>query len=578
MRLLPQVNGSIVKSSMADSKKELLIIIDCFALIHRAFHAFPDSLVTSEGETVNAVYGFASLVMDVILKFKPQHAICVFDPPGPTVRNEMFVDYKANRGPADEVMIKQLPRIREFIDYLGIPLIEVAGYEADDVIGTLADRYETMAGHETVIVTGDRDMFQLVDEETSVYLAGGSFSKSKLYDRAGVIEKMGVAPEHIIDIKALEGDSSDNIPGVRGIGKKGAVDLVQEFGELNNIYANIEHIGKRHQQKLVDHQEMAQLSRKLATIIRDVPISFEFSEAKFGTFDADELRGLFMELEFRSILRKLDELVGEYKIEVGSLFNPHKQPQSDIEIANWEGEHLDGEVYVYLQVSDSDAIDKKVERLYILVGEQFLEVQPERTEQFEAAIGDLEIVVGNDIKSLVQLFGTPKEWWDLTLIGAIISGGAFKPVFDDLIEKFSGHKVADLTPAQVLFNQRDIYKSQYKKLQEEPGLQKIIDLEMHLIPVVGEMERSGLFIDKVELFKLSEKIDKLIDVTEQEIFADVGHEFNIASPKQVGEVLFGERGLPGGKKTKTGSYSTSERVLKNLITADPSCREDTEVS
>jgi DNA polymerase-1 len=215
-------------------RDQTLLLIDCFALVHRAYHAFPPNLRISDGTLVNAVYGFTSLLLDVLIKFRPSHVVAVFDSAGPTVRHQEYGAYKATRREPDEDFLAQLPLVEKVLLTLDIPLLAVKGFEADDVIGTI-DKRHSGAWARTIIVTGDRDLFQLVDDDTFVYLAGSSFSKSQLYDREAVRAKMGIYPEFITDLKGLQGDASDNIPGVYGIGEKGAVSLLQRFGNIENL-------------------------------------------------------------------------------------------------------------------------------------------------------------------------------------------------------------------------------------------------------------------------------------------------------------------------------------------------------
>jgi DNA polymerase-1 len=333
---------------MSLNRDKTLLLIDCFALIHRAYHAFPPSLQLPDGTQVNAVYGFTSLLLEVLAKFEPSHVVAVFDAPGPTVRHQDFGQYKAHREKPDDDFVVQLPLVQEVLKAFDIPLLSVSGFEADDVIGTI-DKRHSGKWAQTIIVTGDKDLFQLVDDDTFVYLAGSSFSQSKLYDREGVKEKIGVLPEYVIDLKSLQGDPSDNIPGVRGIGPKSAIELIDMYGHLDEILKNIDEIPSKHKQKIVNDQEMAQLSRKLATIITDVPVSFDFEgDAKFGTFDPSDLERLLTHFQFNSLRGKLVKLIEKYGVEKktdGAVLTLFSTPAK--ELKTWEGSLGGKNVYMY---------------------------------------------------------------------------------------------------------------------------------------------------------------------------------------------------------------------------------------
>jgi DNA polymerase-1 len=552
---------------------QTLLIIDCFALIHRAFHAFPDSLVTRKGELVNVSYGFTSLVIDTILKFKPTHVICVFDPPGPTIRNSQFADYKANRGPADEGMIGQLPRVREIINLLGIPLLEVQGYEADDVIGTLTAKYERKEGNRSIIVTGDRDIFQLVDANTNVYLAGSSFSQSKIFDTAGVKEKMGVLPTQIVDFKGLAGDASDNIPGVPGIGAAGAATLISQFESLDGIYKRIDEVPNRYKQKLIDGHELAYLSQKLAQIIQDVPLSFDFEVAKFGEFLPDRLRELFVELEFKSLLTKLTKLVEQCqpapaKPTAQQDFFTIDQTQSEL-FQRWDGEPLVGDLFVYFTITGEDPPTKKLQSMYILNADKAYMVDEADYQKLFAAWKQARLISA-DIKSLYQICaGDLDDYYDIVIADSVISGGLVRARLDDVLLKVIEKDIAAAQPGEILHAFKSIYQAHQLALQTDENYRRIVELELKAIPAVARMELVGIKIDKVQLDLFGEQLDTQIVELQSSIYKDVGHEFNIGSPKQVSEVLFAERNLPGGKKNKGGGYSTNERVLRDLVSVDP---------
>ena len=305
----------ITKNSKTPVKSEeilrgkKLILIDGNAIIHRAYHALPP-FTTKKGELVNAVYGFASTLLSVISEFKPDYVVASFDLAGKTFRHEKFEDYKANRVKGDDELYAQIPRVKEVVKAFNIPIYEQAGYEADDVIGTIATQISALGGNsteniETIIVTGDMDTLQLINATTSVYTMRRGLSDSVLYDSEKVFERYGLTPDQIIDYKALRGDPSDNIPGVKGIGEKTAVTLLQKYLTLDGVYENIEEIKGAVKEKLSRDKVQAYLSKELATIALDAPVEFELEKAMLHDFNRETIVKLFSELNFFSLIKRL---------------------------------------------------------------------------------------------------------------------------------------------------------------------------------------------------------------------------------------------------------------------------------
>ncbi|PLX22032.1 DNA polymerase I [Candidatus Parcubacteria bacterium] len=303
--------------------KEKLIIIDGNALIHRSFHALPPSIQTKKGEPTNAVYGFTSVLIKAIKDFSPEYIVLTLDKKGPTFRHEEFSEYKAKREKAPDELYSQFPRVKEIAKAFGVPIFEKSGYEADDLIGTISKT--TDGTIDKIILTGDMDTLQLIDDSTKVYTMSRGMSDSVIYDETAVKEKYGIGVEQVIDYKALRGDPSDNIPGVRGVGEKTAVEIIQKFGNLDNLYNYLE--GKKEKidksilkndldnvfterikNLLIEHKEDAILSKSLATIKLDVDIKFDLEKARFGNLELDKILELFSELEFKSLLPRVQEL------------------------------------------------------------------------------------------------------------------------------------------------------------------------------------------------------------------------------------------------------------------------------
>lgn len=280
-----------------------LVLIDGFAILHRAYHAFPKSLTTRSGELVNAVYGFTRMLLKAIEDLNPKYLIVAFDTLKPTFRHKEFIGYQAQRPKMDEEMENQLVRVKQVLEALGISSLAVEGYEADDIIGTLVKQ----AGKkkvETVIVTGDKDIMQLVEKTTRVYAPVRGFSEAKLFGKEEVKELLGIKPNQIVDYKAMVGDPSDNYPGVPGIGPKTAVQLLKEYGRLEEIYKNIKKIKPLIAHKLMEGRESAMLSRKLATIVRDAPVELDLKKCEMEKINRERGIKIFEELEFKSLVGK----------------------------------------------------------------------------------------------------------------------------------------------------------------------------------------------------------------------------------------------------------------------------------
>ncbi len=292
-------------------KKEKFVIIDGNALIHRSFHALPPTMATKDGEVTNAVYGFTTVLIKALREFKPAYVVLTLDKKGPTFRHKQYKEYKAKRIKAPDELYDQIPRVKEIASSFNIPIFEKQGFEADDLIGTLTK--EVDGDIEKIIVTGDLDTLQLVDKNTKVYTMSRGLSDSVIYDEKEVKKRFGLKPEQMVDYKALRGDPSDNIPGVRGIGDKGATELLKNFKTLDGIYKNIksEKIKDRTRNLLIEHKEDAYMSRDLATIKCDVLIKFKLKEAHFTGFKQEDIFQLFSELEFKSLLSRAKELMGQ---------------------------------------------------------------------------------------------------------------------------------------------------------------------------------------------------------------------------------------------------------------------------
>lgn len=280
-----------------------LVLIDGHAILHRAFHALPP-LTTSKGEPTGAVYGFTSILLRVVHDLRPSHLLVTFDRPTPTFRKKIYKEYQSNRPKAEEVFISQIELVHKLLKSIGIPIFEKDGYEADDIIGTITEKVKK-TDIEAVIVTGDRDILQLVDDKVKVYMPVKGLSESKLYGRAEVEEKFGVAPQFVADLKALMGDASDNYPGVAGIGPKTAATLINKYNSIDNLYRHLNDLGGQIKEKLEKNKDNAVLGKTLATIIKNVPLKLNLQSCQLIRLDRPDVRQLFEEFEFRSLIPRL---------------------------------------------------------------------------------------------------------------------------------------------------------------------------------------------------------------------------------------------------------------------------------
>ncbi len=285
-----------------------LVLIDGNAIMHRAYHALP-LLTNSQGEPTQAVYGFVAILLRVIEDLKPTHMAVAFDMPGPTFRNEMFAQYQAQRPAMEVELASQIDKIHRVVSAMHIPIYEMQGFEADDVIGTIAQKAQKEKIHDVVVVTGDRDLLQLVNHKVKLFMPVKGINEGKLYGKTEVEQRMGVNPAQIVDLKALMGDASDNYPGVAGIGPKTAVNLLHKYGNLANIYKNLKNIRNVSlRKKLENGKENAFLSQRLARVATDVPVKFKLNSARLGDLLTDEVIEVFGELGFKTLIKRLSQM------------------------------------------------------------------------------------------------------------------------------------------------------------------------------------------------------------------------------------------------------------------------------
>jgi len=586
---------------MSAAARKRLYLIDASGHIYRAFYAIPE-LTTSKGLPTNATLGFTNMIRKLLREQKPDFVAAAFDPPGPTHRHEAFEDYKASREETPEDLIKQIPYVRRVCEALRIPILEIEGYEADDVIGTLTRR-AAEAGIDVVIVSEDKDLLQLVDDGVTMF---AERQGRVTYDRERVEDKYGVPPESIPDLLALMGDSVDDIPGVKGIGVKGAQMILQEYGTLESAIEHAAEITKmKYGEKLEANADLARLSKELATIHTDLPLELDLDQLRLDEPDRKLARELFSELEFRSILEEFTES-GIEDVEYRTLRDAddlaaaldaardagrlsvdlettHEQPMlaDMVGVAlSWEPGHG-----AYLPLAHSTLGAHNA----MSVEEALEELAPVLTDRSIELIGqnfkyDLIVLQRNGVSGIEPRFDTMIASYLLhpTRTGHGLDGLAL----DYLGVKMTPFKeiipTKDATFDQVPVNVATTYAAEDSDVTlrlcdifapelEATGLGELFrDLEMPLLHVLAEMEMAGVRIDSDYLAEMGVELQGQLDELSEQIYAAAGEEFNLNSPKQLAEVLFDRLGLPaGGRTAKTGSRSTKAEVLEKLAVDYP---------
>ena len=606
------------------SKNKTFVIVDAMAMAYRAYFAFISRpLTTKSGEPTSAVFGFMNQLVKVLEDHKPDYIAVATDSKEKTFRHKMYKEYKATREAMPEDMIPQIGRIKQIVELLNIPLYIKPGYEADDIIGT-AVKLAEKKGMESFAITPDKDYMQLVTERVKIARPGRGNDDVTIYDVAKVKETYGFEPKQMIDYLALVGDSSDNIPGVRGVGDKTATPLIQKYGSIENLYKNIDKIEKAGvKKKLEENKENAFLSKELATIQCSVPIEFDFDKAKFEKPDFDKLREVFIELEFKNLFtrllkiyetNKVDE-IKEEELSDSKTFDKSKSKYklvSNIKDAKALAEILKKKS-LFAFDTETDSLDQFDLRIVgasfsSKAGEgYFVAIDPGQKKEFadgkeRVSVDDFvkifkPVLENKKIKKVCQNgkydiavmrgLGIKVEnfYFDTMIAGYIIDADQ-KHGMDDLSEKYLNYKPISLkellgqkidptkiydVDAEELSNyaaeDADITYQLYEILEKEIKKEKLeriaYDVDFPLVPVLEEIEHEGIKIDKTTLEKFSKELQKMIDDYTKKIYKSAGEEFNISSPKQLQVILYEKLGLTSGRKTKTG-YSTDARALEYL--------------
>ena len=560
-----------------------IAVIDGNSLMHRAYHAVPPTMNAPDGTPTNAVFGFCSMLFKFIETAQPDGIVCAFDAGKPKFRMEALEQYKAQRPPMDDELRVQFPVMESLLEAMNIPVVKVQGWEGDDILGTVAARDEAR-GYETLLVSGDKDVNQLVTDLTHVVTTKKGITDVVIYDPDTVQEKYGITPAQFPDYLGFMGDTSDNIPGVPGIGPKSAQKLLEQFGSMEGVYENLDKLKGKQLERIRDNRDLAFLSRKIATIVTDLDFELDVDEVSWPSFETQAVIDAFGAIRFSAHLEKLLRIVGGESTHVAESFDVQEaveggQARSLIAGALEEGrrvglafskpaqESLFGsELTLAVATGDACGIvegDEAVELLARIVKEgafAALDVKALLHEVFPVDSAEDAMI------EVADLFAA--DGFDVALAAYVIDSSAGKYPLDALVENYCAAAVPDAhddreavaIEAQIVAALVDILQA---KLEEDGVLAVYRDIDAPLIPVLALMERNGAPINTEKLGELGASTQTEIDALKEQIFSLAGEEFNVDSPKQLGHILFEVLGMPHGKKNKSG-YSTDAQVLKKL--------------
>ncbi len=543
---------------------EKLVLIDGNSLINRAFYAMP-VLSTKNGVFTNAVYGFMNMFFKMMGDIKPTYVAVAFDLKAPTFRHKMYSEYKGTRKPMPEELRPQIPLLKETLKLMGVTVIEKEGSEADDIIGTIAKHTKI----QTVIITGDKDSFQLVDDETEVHFTRRGITDVDVLNNKNFQEKTGILPQQVIDLKALMGDASDNIPGISGVGEKTALSLVQTYGSVDELYKNVDELKGKLKEKIVQGKESAYLSKALATIDADCGVDTDVSKMKFSLPLPTEVKNKFIELEFKSLYRK-DELFvkdsnesAPIPTEVKILTIADTSSLKNIDFSNSKSLYIGTDKACLF-----DGTNEIIVKIRTNLFEEGVNLSDAFTSLMPIFNGNSSLVVFSkkELRHLLNNSGFGKisaPMQDISIMKYLADFSGKDERVDEVIQEYG---LSLNTPAFSLYT---IYNVLNDKLANENMLSLYQDVELPLADVLFDMEDSGFKIDTSALSETGEKYRKLISELENQIRELAGEPtLNVNSPKQLGEVLFEKLTLAKGKKTKTG-YSTTAEVLEKLEPLHP---------
>ena len=591
-----------------------LVLVDGNSIMNRAFYGIMGSrmLTTKDGTYTNAVYGFLAILFKLLEDVKPEYLVVAFDLKAPTARHKLYEGYKANRKGMPDELAEQMPIIKDILRAMNIDIIEMEGYEADDVLGTLS-RYGEKQGLEVTILSGDRDTFQLATDNITIRIphTKGGKTETDEYNREKIIEKYGLEPKQLIDVKGLQGDSSDNIPGVPGVGEKTALSLIQKYGSIENLYDKLEKgeddLKGKQKEKIEQNKDLAFLSKTLGTINLEVPISDTLEDFKVEEWDKEKVYNLFKKLNFKRYIERFSLQSGESdnseqeKDEIENLKIVDKSLDEIIELVKKQKQMI-----FYLETKTDEnpekIIKEKMSSIAIYDNANKEAIFHNFSEENEIQVLK-EILEDKEINkigiNLTKTYILLKQvditldgiYYDISIASYILNPSNNKLEIGNLIERFleidtSKFETKEKTTQINLFDEmpsieqdkekcgkysyiiskiKDITE---KKLEEINALKLFYEIDMPTVEVLSDMQWNGMYVDEKELEEFGQELRGKLEILTKEIYEMAGEEFNINSTKQLGEILFEKMKLPVIKKTKSG-YSTDVDVLEKLKKQDP---------
>ena len=574
---------------------EKILLIDGHSILNRAFYGLPE-LTNAEGLHTNAIYGFLNILFRIVEEEKPDYLTVAFDLHAPTFRHKMHADYKGTRKGMPQELREQVPVMKDVLMAMGITIVAKEGYEADDLLGTLAKKSEAR-GMDVTVLSGDRDLLQLASKHICIRIPKTRFGKTTIEDyfEENVKEKYQLTPAQIIELKALMGDSSDNIPGLPGVGEKTATKILLEYGTVENAWKHVEELKpNKAKNAFLEHYDMAILSKKLATINIDSPIEYDWESARIGEFYTKEAYEYFKELEFKNFLSRFEEGAEPAKIavsfqnvtdftEADALFEKLvKEPELGIEVLR--------EAHQFLGLGLAWNNKEKEEVETVCIFPQGFLTESYLMDQVQKLCEKVEMIDALDVKETISEISkvSHKKVFDAGIAAYLLNPlkssytyddiakeylGEMLPAKEDLIGKLSYTKAMSEKEAKEEEVAKSICYMAYTALRSRKALMEALennnmkalfeDVELPLLFTLSNMEKEGIRVNAEALKEYGSQLEVKIKALESQIYEEAGEEFNINSPKQLGVILFEKLQLPGGKKTKTG-YSTAADVLEKL--------------
>ena len=587
---------------MEESNLQNIVLIDGNSILNRAFYGTMTTklMMTEDGTYTNAIYGFLSIMFKIMEDIEPEYMVVTFDLKAPTHRHKLYDQYKANRKGMPNELASQMPILKEILKAMNIKVIEKEGYEADDILGTLA-KWGQSKGLDVTILTGDRDSFQLVDKHIKVRIPHTTKGKTETEDYTveKVLEKYELPPKKLIEVKGLAGDSSDNIPGVPGVGEKTAINLIKEYGTIDKLYKNVDKLKGKLKEKIEQNKDLAMLSRTLGTIDTNAPIEKNIEEMKIKDWNQEEIVKIFTKLKFNRFLDRFN-LKKEKKREELDLDFEELKNENESELI----EEITNTKKLYYYIISEENLEEEVIKQKI-VGITVYSIEKNKA-YFINNINILkEIFENSDILKIGYkqkqdyillknaAIDAKNLMFDIEIAGYILNSNISKYTIEYLSEEYLKMDITKyLKPDRYEERQLNLFETQEtkseeervhyiyayvicklyevltKKMEETNSLELFNTIEMPLSTVLADMQYQGIYVDKKELLEFGEELKEKLEELTKEIYELAGEEFNINSPKQLGEILFEKLKLPMAKKNKTG-YSTGVEILEKLKNTHP---------